>query len=267
MRAEDKPPTTLKQRAASYYLPLLALGFLGFGALVRFTVGSREATIVWMIGLVLTGVPVIWRTIASALRGHFATDVVATLAVATSVALVQPIAGLVIVLMQTGGEALERYAEGRASSAVRALEEEAPRIAHRIAAGSPPTLDAPVDDIGVAGVAVGDLLLVRPVRWSRWTARCWRAASHVDTSRLTGEPIPARAAAQTLLSSGSLVLDGPLVLRATATAGESQYARIVELVRSAQSSKAPLQRLADRYAIWFTPITLVACAVAYLVER
>src|SRR5436190_14579474 len=88
MRAEDEPRTTLQQRASSYFLPLLALGFLGFGALVRFTIGTREATIVWMIGLVLTGLPVIRRTITSALRGHFATDVVATLAVATSIALV-----------------------------------------------------------------------------------------------------------------------------------------------------------------------------------
>jgi cation transport ATPase len=78
---------------------------------------------------------VVWRTLRRFASGHFATDLVATLAVATSVILLQPLAGLVIVLMQTGGEALERYAEGRASAAVRALEEEAPRIAHRFAAG------------------------------------------------------------------------------------------------------------------------------------
>jgi heavy metal translocating P-type ATPase len=88
--------------------------------------------------------------------------------------------------------------------------------------------------------------------------------SHVDASRLTGEAVPVRAKVGTALSSGSLNLDGPLVMRATATAGESQYARIVELVRSAQSTRAPLQRLADRYAVWFTPVTLVACAVTYL---
>jgi P-type E1-E2 ATPase len=59
-------------------------------------------------------------------------------------------------------------------------------------------------------------------------------------------------------------MDGALVVRATATAGASQYARIVELVRSAQSTKAPLQRLADRYAAWFTPVTLLACAATYV---
>jgi len=251
------------RRGPNLRLPLLTLAFLAAGALVRFNVGAREATIVWMVGLVATGAPVVWRTLRSAVSGHFATDVVATLAVVTAVVLLQPIAGLVIVLMQTGGEALEQYAEGRASSAVRALEEEAPRIAHRIT-GSAPTLDAPVEDVGVAAVAVDDFLLVRPGEMVPVDGEVLEGNAHVDTSRLTGEPIPARASVETLLSSGSLVLDGPLVLRATATAGASQYARIVELVRSAQSSKAPLQRLADRYAIWFTPVTLVACVVAYL---
>jgi heavy metal translocating P-type ATPase len=73
-----------------------------------------------------------------------------------------------------------------------------------------------------------------------------------------------RARIGAALSSGSLNVDGALVVRATATAGESQYARIVELVRSAQSTKAPLQRLADRYAAWFTPVTLLACAATYV---
>jgi heavy metal translocating P-type ATPase len=69
------------------------------------------------------------------------------------------------------------------------------------------------------------------------------------------------------LLSGSLNLDGPLTLRVTAPAGESQYAKIVELVRTAQESKSPLQRLADRYAVWFTPLTLAVCAATYLLSR
>jgi heavy metal translocating P-type ATPase len=90
--------------------------------------------------------------------------------------------------------------------------------------------------------------------------------SHVDTSRLTGEPAPVTAEAGTHLLSGSLNLEGPLTLRVTALASESQYARIVELVRTAQGSKAPLQRLADRYAVWFTPITLALCAITYVLS-
>jgi heavy metal translocating P-type ATPase len=238
--------------------------FLAAGAVARFTAGPSRADVVWMIGLVVTGSPVVWHTLRRVVSGHFATDFVATLAIVTSVLLLHPLAGLVIVLMQTGGEALERYAEGRASAAVRALEEDAPRVAHRFVPGEDPHVGGRIEDVAVAAVAVGDHLLVRPGEMVPCDAVVVGGSSHVDTSRITGEPIPVRAGGGVTLSSGSINLDGALVVRATATAGESQYERIVELVRSAQSSKAPLQRLADRYAAWFTPVTLLACAVTYL---
>jgi heavy metal translocating P-type ATPase len=263
-RAPRNGPLRKELRQASSRLPLAALAFLTAGAVVRFTAGPSNADLVWMIGLLLTGTPVVWHTLRRVVSGHFATDFVATLAIVTSVVLLHPLAGLVIVLMQTGGEALERYAEGRASAAVRALEEEAPRIAHRFATGEHPAVGGRTEDIGVGVVAVGDHLLVRPGEMVPCDAVVVGGSSHVDTSRITGEPIPVRAAVGTPLSSGSINLDGALVVHTTATAGESQYERIVDLVRSAQSSKAPLQRLADRYAAWFTPVTLLACAVTYL---
>src|SRR5678815_485542 len=116
-------------------LPLSALAVLAIGATLHFTGTNELATAVWMIGLIVTGAPVVWGTLRAAGRGRFATDVVATLSIIGAVVLGQPFAGLVIVLMQTGGEALERFAEGRASAAVRALEAAAPRIAHGIVGG------------------------------------------------------------------------------------------------------------------------------------
>ena len=94
-----------------------------------------------------------------------------------------------------------------------------------------------------------------------------RGRSSVDVSRLTGEPLPLRAAPGTRLPSGAVNGESPLTLRAEALASQSLYARIVELVRSAQASKAPLQRLADRYAVWFTPLTLAVCLVAFLASH
>jgi heavy metal translocating P-type ATPase len=88
-------------------------------------------------------------------------------------------------------------------------------------------------------------------------------SSSVDTSRLTGEPLPVAARPGSRFLSGSVNLHGALQARVLTPAGESQYARIVELVRSAQASKSPLQRLADRYAVWFTPLTLVVCGAAW----
>jgi heavy metal translocating P-type ATPase len=188
--------------------------------------------------------------------GRFAADVVAMLAIVTALLLREPLAGLIVVLMQTGGEALERYAQGRASEAVRELEASAPHVAHRLVNGE--VEDVPADTIGV-----GDHLLVRPGELLACDAIVLEGRSHVDASRITGEPVPVSARPATRLLSGSVNLESPLTVQATAPAAESQYARIVELVRTAQGSKSPLQRMADRYAVWFTPLTLAVAACAY----
>ncbi len=241
--------------------PALPLAWLIAGGVVALTAGVSVAQQVMMVGLVISGAPLVWRTGRAALQGDFATDLVASLAVIAAAIEVQPLAGLVVVLMQTGGEALERYAQGRASDAVRALEEKAPRHAHRLQAVGG-TL---AEEIGVVAIRVGDLLLVRPGEMVPCDGVVVQGHAHVDVSQLTGEPMPLAAEVGTLLSSGSINLDGALTVRASALARDSQYERIVELVRSAQANKAPLQRLADQYARWFTPLTLAVCAVTWLV--
>jgi heavy metal translocating P-type ATPase len=200
---------------------------------------------------------VVVRTVRGLLRGHFAADVAATLSIVGAVALGQPVAGLVIVLMQTGGEWLERYAEGRASNAVRALEEAAPRTAHRQRA------DGQLDDIAASDITPGDLLLVRPGEMLPADGVVASGRSHLDVSRLTGEAPPDLVQAGSEVRSGAVNLEGAIVVRATRPASESLYARIVELVRTAQAEKSPIQRMADRYAVWFTPATLLVCAVTW----
>ena len=225
--------------------------------------GFRDAAAahaIWRVSLFITAAPLLWRLVRSVRGGQFATDIVASLAIIGAILLDHPLAGLVIVLMQSGGEFLEVYAAGRASRAVRALEEAAPRIAHRLTAGR-------AEDITVDAIVPGDELVVRPGEMVPCDGIVVTGDSHVDTSSITGEPAPVRTTAGTAFPSGSLNLEGPFTLRATAAAAESQYARIVDLVRSAQEQKAPMQRLADRYAVWFTPVTLAVCLVTWLVSR
>ena len=201
----------------------------------------------------------VWQTVRGVFAGRFAADLVAMLAIVTALLLGEPLAGLIVVLMQTGGEALERYAQGRASAAVRELEAAAPRLAHRV-------VDGVTEDVSAELIKVGDQLLLRPGELLASDAVVLEGRSHVDASRLTGEPMPVSAHPGVRLLSGSLNIEGPLTVRATAPASESQYARIVDLVRTAQESKSPLQRLADRYAAWFTPLTLAVCALAYILS-
>ena len=247
-------------------LPLAALAFLlvggGYWLSSHFgeRTGSRDtANSIWFVGLLLTGFPVIARELRQIFRGHFATDLIATLAIGGSLALNEPLAGLVIVLMQTGGEALEHYAEGRASLAVRELEAAAPRIAHRVRNGR-------IEDIPADLVQIGDVLVIRPGELVPCDATVISGHSALDVSRLTGEPMPLDASAGSSLQSGSGNGEGELTVRATAIAKESQYNQIVELVRSAEASKAPFQRVAERYAIWFTPATLIVSGAAWLLS-
>ncbi|HEX3158093.1 MAG TPA: heavy metal translocating P-type ATPase [Gemmatimonadaceae bacterium] len=260
-RADDRWRAAWREYWRALALPIAALAFLLAGGAAWFGGQAEWADRIWMVGLVATGAVPVWRTTREALRGQLATDIVATLAIVTAVAIGHPFAGLVIVLMLTGGEALDLYAAGRASAAVRELEAAAPRIAHRSHA------DGTIEDVAAEAVAVGDVLLVRPGELVPCDGVVIRGRSHVDASRLTGEPVPITAESGTALLSGSANQEGPLIIRATAVARESQYLRIVDLVRSAQASKAPLQRLADRYAVWFTPATLLVCVVAWLVSR
>jgi heavy metal translocating P-type ATPase len=237
-----------------------ALLVLGVGWVVYGTVGSASAHVVWMVGLVLCAMPVALTTLRNARHGRFATDIVAALAIVGAILLQTPLAGLVVVLMLRGGEALERYAEGKASEAVRALEAAAPRRAHRVVSDD-------VEDVEAATVSVGDIVLIRPGELVPCDGEVIDGFSDIDASALTGEPLPVSATPGTRLMSGSLNGAGALRMRVTARSAESQYARIVELVRSAQSHKAPLQRMADHYAVWFTPITLVVCAVTFATTR
>lgn len=241
-----------------YGIPLATFMFIvAGGAATLLPTGAIWRYRIWMAGLLLTSVPILWHTVRGMMRGTFAADVVAALAVIASILLGQPVVGLVIVLMQSGGEALERLAEGRATDALRALEEAAPRTLHRMRGES-------VEDVDVDVVRERDSILVRPGEMVPCDGEVMKGSSHLDTSSLTGEPMPEKVTPGSRVMSGSVNQEGPLVIRVLAVARESQYGRIVALVREAQASKAPLQRIADRYAVMFTPLTLIVCAVAYV---
>src|SRR5450830_992825 len=244
------------------YSPVFAIVGILLGGIEQYIFNlPLFAQALWTVALIGAGFPVVWRTLRAARHGNYATDLVASLSIVTAAIIGQPLAGLVIVLMQTGGEALERFAERRASAAVRELEKAAPRIAHLV------TGDRGLVDVPVGELNVGDVFLVRPGEMVPCDGLVLSGISEIDASQLTGEAIPVPAHEGSPLMSGSLNAHGVLSVRATALAAESQYSKIVELVREAQASKSPLQRLADRYAVWFTPATLVVCVVTFALTR
>jgi heavy metal translocating P-type ATPase len=176
-------------------------------------------------------------------------DVIAILAIGGSAALGQYLAGALIVLMLSGGEALEAYALRRARSSLSALAERAPRVAH-IWRGDE-LISIPAEQVEVAMQIVvkpGELIPVDGVVVS--------GSSSVGEADLTGEPVPVRKDPGMLVLSGSVNLDGVLEVRASKRSTESKYAQIVRLVEEAQTQKAPIHRLADRYSVGFTIIAV-----------
>ena len=210
---------------------------------------------IWLSALIATGAVVVARTVRGALQGKWASDVVATLAIVTAAVMNEPLAGLIVVVMQTGGEALERYAEGRASRAVQQLEADRPKSAHLLR-------DGEIVDIRADEVLVDDTIVVRPGELVPCDGVVVEGTSELNTSMITGESLPRSIGPGAQVSSGSVNGDRLFQMRATAIAEASQYQRIVQLVRSALDSKAPFQRIADRYAVWFTPITLAVATIA-----
>src|SRR6266849_4701037 len=205
-----------------------------------------------LVVVLLGGIPLLWEIFQQFLCREFSVDVIAMLAIAGSLLLGEYLAGAFIVLMLSGGEALEAYALRRARSSLSALAERAPRTAHIWRGDELVSIPAEQIEVGMQVVAKpGELIPVDGAVTS--------GSSSVSEADLTGEPVPVRKAPGMLVMSGTVNLDGVLEIRASKRSAESKYAQIVRLVEEAQAQKAPIHRLADRYSIGFT-ITAVALA-------
>lgn len=236
-------------------VPFLAILGLLLGGGLHF-LHPNYSRWIWLVTLIGCGLPLVWRTLRGILHGKFASDVVAMLAIVTAVVMDQAFAGVIIVLMQAGGEALESYSLGRASSSLDELMARAPRIAHWKS-------DDQITEVDVALVRPKDTLVVRPGDLIPVDGTLLSGEAEIDESALTGEPMPRSKRLGDSLLSGSVNSGGAFEMSAEKVSADSQYSRIVQLVRQAQEDKPPLQRLADRYAVWFTPLTLVMCGIGW----
>ncbi len=245
----------------SYPIPLWAITGLLAGAIVYF--GFRDHALaqkIWYVTLLVGGAPILYQTIKGMFQGKFALDIVAMLAIIAAVWMEQAFAGVVIVLMQSGGEALESFGLKRASSSLDALLARAPRSARR-------KKGAGLEEILVEKVEIGDILIVRTGDLVPVDGTIVEGEAEIDESAVTGEPLARSKKAGEVVLSGSIDVGGAFTMRADKVSEESQYARMVQLVKRAQEEKAPIQRLADRYALFFTPLTLVMCAIGYWITR
>lgn len=234
----------------------VALGVIGAGAWVA----GYGVAVSWTFAayaLVIAGISAIGM-VRKLRKKQFGVDVLAIVAIAATVAVGEVIASMVIVLMMASGKALEDYAQGRAQRELTALLDREPQTAHRMAAGS-----TRVDDIAASDVAVGDVILVRAGEVVPVDGTLTSEAAALDESSLTGESLPRTRLAGEPVLSGSVNGNVSAVITATARAQDSQYQAIVALVRQASANQAPVVRLADRYAVPFTALSLLIAGLAW----
>jgi len=233
---------------------LFSLAFLTVIAGVVLESASQPAAAHWLLGIVaiIEVLPLTWDMWQDVRTGRYGIDILAATAIVTSVILGQYWAGMVVVLMLTGGEALEDFAEHRARSELDALLSHAPQIAHVIRKGK--TVDVPVSELHV-----GDKVTIKAGELVPVDTLIIEGAASFDESSLTGESLPQAKQAGDSLLSGSINLDGAVTAKVLASAENSQYQQIIKLVRSAAASQAPFVRLADRYSL---PFTVMAYAIA-----
>ena len=248
------------QRYWLVYLALVILATTGALRLMEQPVAAQ-----WLASIFIVAV-ILWvgaDMIRDLLRGHTGLDILAVMSMTATLLVGEYVAGLIIVIMITGGEALEDYAQARAERNLTNLLNRAPQYALRLISADS---DA-VEEIAVADIAVGDVILVRPSEQIPVDGTLLSERASVDESALTGEPLSVDKFAGDKLMSGSLVGQAALRLRADRVAADSQYQRIIDLVATAREEKAPVVRIADRFALPFTVFAVLLAAVAAIIAH
>lgn len=211
------------------------------------------------VTLIIGGVPILVDLLRKLLRRELGADVLAGVAIFTSVILGEYLVGAIIVLMFCGGVALEQYATHRASSVLDALAKRMPRIAHR-------KLEIGLADISLDQVTVGEALVVFPHEYCPVDGLVVEGHGTMDESYLTGEPFEMSKAPGSQVLSGAINGESVLTIRATKLPADSRYARIMQVMQDAEQKRPRLRRLGDRLSAWYTPATLLLAAFGWIVS-
>lgn len=222
-------------------------------------------------------------------HGQVGVDVLAVVAILSTVAVAEYWASWAVTLMITSGEAIEEYAQAKAERSLTALMEAAPQTAHVVnlpgvgrgfaadkgdssdgfrRVGSAPAAAAAhrFDTVPVEQVQLGDVLMVLPGETVPVDGELLSGTATLDLSNINGEPVPREVFAGARVMSGAVNGSTALTMRATQVAADSQYQRILELVASAQESRPAVVKTADRLAVPFTVLSLVIAGVAWAVS-
>jgi heavy metal translocating P-type ATPase len=261
---QDQPSAPSRKQAL---IAALAIGCIGCHVLLRLTLpnsrfvfGLPIADVPLLLALVCGGGPLVLELLLKLLRREFGSDLLAGMSIVTSIVLGEYLAGTLVVLMLSGGEALEAYAVRSASSVLAALARRMPSVAHR-------KQDGHVTDVALETVAVGDTLIVFPHEICPVDGTVIQGHGVMDEAYLTGEPYQMSKAPGAPVLSGAINGETALTIRADKLAVDSRYARIMQVMRASEQSRPRLRRLGDQLGAIYTPLAVAIGVVAWTLSR
>lgn len=208
------------------------------------------------VAFVVGGLPLIFELIQSAIKKEFGADLLAGISIITSLCLGEYLAGVIVIIMLSGGKALEVFATANASSVLKALAKRIPSTAHK-------KINGVVEDVAVASIDIGDVLIVYPHETCPVDGNVVDGHGHMDESYLTGEPFRIAKVAGSSVLSGSINGEAVLTVQASKKPADSRYAKIMEVMQESEKTKPQMRRLGDQLGAYYTPGALLMALAAW----
>lgn len=237
----------------TFIIAIIAL-ILDFG----FKQPTMTRLLVTVVGVILA-ISMFIEMIKTLRSGRYGVDLLAIIAIISTLIIGQYWASLIIIVMLVGGESLEDYAANRASRELHKLLENSPTFAHKKVGDN--YVDTPIDEI-----EIDDVLLVKASEVVPIDGVVLEGSSWFDESSLTGESEPVTKELGDDVLSGSINGETAVMIRASKKASDSQYQKIVQLVKESEATPAQFVRLADRYAVPFTIVSLLIAGAAWFIS-
>lgn len=241
------------------YIAILATIAILVYLILRFLITDLQpyANYPLYIALAVGGGPLVYDLLRKLAALEFGSDLLAGMSIITSIILEEYLAGTLVVLMLSGGQALENFAVRYASKVLEALAKRAPSTAHRKNNGT-------IEDITTEKIEIGDRLLVFPHEICPVDGEVIDGNSVMDESYLTGEPFLISKAPGSEVLSGSINGDGSIVIQAKKLAVDSRYAKIMQVMRESEQKRPHMRRLADQLGALYTPIAVAIAILAWV---
>jgi heavy metal translocating P-type ATPase len=261
MRLESTAVTAGVGDRKTTVIAALSVAAILLHLVLRFGVHTSAGTyqLPLLATLVVGGVPLLYDLLRKLLKRQFGSDLLGGISIVTSVLLGEYLAGSIIVLMLSGGEALESYALRSASSVLAALAKRVPSIAHR-------KQESEIVEVALHDVVVGDTLVIYPHDICPVDGVVIEGHGVMDESYLTGEPFEMTKTSGSTVISGAINGESALTIRTTRRAADSRYAKIMEVMRESEATRPQLRRLGDELGAIYTPVALTVALVAWAIS-